>query len=70
MFNKGFEEPRRQEALGVLIMLADNIRKIVRILFGFIALAVVQPQVMAYLKWVALGVLQKSEFFDFFLQVK
>jgi len=57
MFNKGFEEPRRQEVLGVLIMLADNIRKIVRILFGFIALAVVQPQAMDYLKWVALGVL-------------
>ena len=57
MSERGFEQARRQEILGVVIMLADNIRKIVRASLGIIAVAVVQPQVLPYLKWIALGIL-------------
>ncbi len=57
MSEKGFEQARRQEVLGVIIMLADNIRKIVRGSLGIIAVAVVQPQVLPYLKWLALAIL-------------
>lgn len=60
---EAFDQPRRQELLGLVLFFAENLRRFVRILFGLIAGAAVSPKFLAY-AWIAVvaGVLINAAF--------
>lgn len=63
-----FATPRRQELLGILIFFVDNLRKLVRLIIGIVAGAVINPNVLVYL-WaialVSLGLLGVFSWFQY-----